>query len=58
VLAGFFERSYLLAQFVAAGLKLLGLSDGFATASIEGEEITQQCGRVGIAEAQLCFDEI
>ena len=56
VLAGFFESAHLLAELVAAGLALLGESDGLAAALIEDAKIAQKSGGVGAARAQFFFN--
>ncbi len=58
VLAGFLERAHLLGELVAAGLELLGLSDGLAAALVESAKIAQQRGRVGAARAQFFFHQL
>ena len=58
VLAGLLECAHLLAELVAAGFALLGESDGFAAALIESAKISQQCGGVGAAGAQLFFNQL
>ncbi len=55
VLTGFLECSHLLAQVIAARLELLGRSDGFATALVQGSKIAQERSGIGTAGAQFCF---
>ena len=55
VLARFLECAHLLAEFVAAGLELLCLCDGFAAALIEGAKIAQQDAGVGAPRTQFFF---
>ena len=57
VFAGLFECADLLAQLVAASFELLRLGDGLAAALVERQEIPQQRGWIGVAQAQLVFDQ-
>ena len=46
---------HLLAQVIAARLELLGRSDGFPTALVQGSKIAQERSGIGTAGAQFCF---